>query len=223
MDQLIIGNKASYDDFCASVKSRKIYDPAKKKITKTVPFSNKTYDFTKINGEIYWDQRKLEYEFEIWADSPEDLEVKKTAFSNFVMNVIEEEIYDPFITGFHFIGTFDNKTYTDDDSVEKTNITVTFLAYPYKVADTAKSYDETIAVDGNVTITVFNDSSHRITPSIIVSQPVRIVYGNASYGADSGTIKDEALAMEIGENSFYIENLGEAACTVTIQFFEEVF
>ena len=73
IDQLIIGDKASCDDYGASVASRKIVPPKKKEIKETVPFSNVTYDFSAINGEQYWEERELEYTLEIIAPTPEEL------------------------------------------------------------------------------------------------------------------------------------------------------
>lgn len=223
LDQLVIGNRGSYDDFGASVCMRSIKDPKKKKITKTVPFSNATYDFTKINGQIYWEQRELEYVFEITAPTPEALEEMKIAFSNFVMNVIDEEIHDPFIPDYHFIGTYEDKEYDDDESIEKTTVTVKFLAYPYKVANTPKKYRRSIEASSNETVIVYNNSSHKITPTITITGSVRIVYGNGSYAFSSGTIVNEAFELEIGMNEFYVENSGDDPCTVEISFCEEVF
>ncbi len=222
-DQLIIGDKCSCDDFGASVCLRNIKDPKKKKITKTVPFSNATYDFTKINGEIYWEQRELEYVFEMIASSPEELEEMKIAFSNFVMNVMDAEIYDPFIPDYHFIGTYESKSYDDDESLLKTTATVVFLAYPYKVANSPKKYNKTIPGGGNVTINVDNNSSHRITPTIKVNGKARIVYGNGSYAYSDTEITSGVFALEIGANSFYVENYGVSECTIEISFREEVF
>lgn len=222
-DQLIIGNRASEDDYGASVKTRKISNPEKKKITRTVPFSNVTYDFTKLNGQIYWNQRELEYELEMIAPNPEVLEDMKIEFSNFVMNVINEDIYDPWILDYHFNGTFESIDFDDDESGEKTTITVKFLAYPYKIANQARKYSNIIEAALNVSVTVQNRSSHRIVPTIKVTGSARIVYGNSSYGLGDGTHESEAFALEIGANSFYLENTGDDTCTVEISFFEEVF
>lgn len=134
-DQLIIGDKASFDDFEASLAARNIGMPKKKSVKETVPFSNVTYDFSRINGELYWEDRPLEYVFEILASTPEELEELKTAFSSWVMNVFEEEIHDPFIPDYHFIGTYEDIDFEDEETLDKTTVTVKFTAYPYKVAN----------------------------------------------------------------------------------------
>ena len=94
LDQLIIADTGSYDKFGASIKEREIHAPKKKTIKDTVPFSNATYDFTAINGEIYWQERTMKYIFEIVENTPEELEERKMKFSNWVMNVMEQNNAD---------------------------------------------------------------------------------------------------------------------------------
>ena len=91
IDQIKIGDKSSYDDFSASFSNRKIGKPKKKVIKETIPFSNITYDFSAINGELYWEERELEYTFEITADTPEELEELKNRqqFKKKVKDVVE--------------------------------------------------------------------------------------------------------------------------------------
>ena len=163
LDQLIIGDKNSYDDFGASLASRKIGTPAKKKIRETIPFSNITYDFSKINGEIYWEDRELEYVFEMTAETPEKLEDTKAAFSDWVMNVFQEKLHDPFIPDFHFIATYESMSYDDEKGLDKTTATVKFTAYPYKIANIPCSYLLHIPSDSIVNVSVVNNSSHPIT------------------------------------------------------------
>jgi LPXTG-motif cell wall-anchored protein len=194
LDQLIVGTKASNDDFGASIKTRNIKDPVKKKITKTVPFSNALYDFTKINGEIYWEWRELEYVFEMIAPTPEILEEMKTEFSNYIMNVVEENIYDPYIPDYHFIGTYDSKSYDDDESGLKTTITVVFLAYPYKVANAPKVYKRT----ETGSFKVYNSSTHRVTPTITVAGIGRIEYkGLVRIFEDTVIVNDENNVIKL--------------------------
>ena len=224
LDQLIIGNKASNDDFGASIKTRKIKDPKKKKITKTVPFSNALYDFTKLNGEIYWEWRELEYVFEMIAPTPEELEEMKAEFSNFIMNVVEENIYDPFIPDYHFIATYEDKSYDDDESGLKTTMTVIFLAYPYKVANAEKKKSVALDPFKATVIHLYNNSSHRIAPTIEVVGTANIVLKDKSYTISNNTLKDNLIMLDIGENAIGITNrTTDEPLTVTFSFREEIF
>lgn len=219
-DQLIIGEVHSYDDFDATVAERRIIKPKKKSVKESVPYSNITHDFSAINGEIYWEETQLEYDFEIIADSAEELEEKKQPFLSWIMNVMNEELHDPFIPDYHFNATFDDIE-IDDSEVEKSYITVKFTAYPYMIANEARVY--TFPLTGTqTTVTVNNDSSHRIIPTLIADVECTVVKGSASYGLAAGSYTDEKFMFGVGKNELRIKAASTAG-TLKIQFYEEVF
>ncbi len=221
IDQLIIGGLASYDDFGASVAKSNIKRPKKKSIKETVPFSNVTYDFTAINGEIYWEQRELEYIFEMTADTPEKLEEMKSAFAGWVMNVFEEKISDPFIPDYHFKGTYEDMDFADEDGKEKTTATVKFSAYPYQIANYPKICEFSVAAGGTETVRILNASHHPITPTITASGAAVLTVGNTEYSLGAGTFKDSRLKLPAGVASVTVKSSG-AACDIKIEFYEEV-
>ena len=220
IDQLVIGDVGSYDDYEANVKERKIKSPKKKSIKETVPFSNKTYDFSKINGEIYWGERELEYVFEITADTPEELEEKKQAFLAWVMNVSEEELHDPFISDYHFIATYEDSE-PDDSEVEKSTITVKFTAYPYMISN-AKRVFVCKLTETQTEILIVNDSSHRITPTFVSDVEYSVIFGELSYEIPAGELTDERFMLEPGTNTMTVRAI-EGNGTLKIEFHEEVF
>ena len=222
LDQLRIGDRYSYDDFSASVAERKIGKPKKKVIKETVPYSNKTYDFSKINGEIYWEERELEYILELDADTPEELEELKIALSDWLMNVMEEDLFDPYIEDYHFKATYDDMDF-DDSEVEKTTATVKFTAYPYMLANSEKVYSVSIPTDEPLTLTVKNNSSHRITPTLIVeASSINFGFGGYSYALSEGEINDSSIMFPVGESDIIIQP-NEVGGNLTIKFREEVF
>lgn len=220
IDQLIIGDKASYDDFEASVKERTITDGKKKEIKDSVPFSNVTYDFSAINGEIYWEEKELEYVFEITADTPEELEEKKMAFKSWVMNVMGAKLFDPFIRDYHFNATYSDID-VDDSEVEKATITVTFTAYPYMIANKAKVYTIALEASEEVTVTVMNDSSHRITPTFNADVAFTVAMDGSSYAVPTGETTDDSFKIAVGANTLTLK--ATESGTVNISFCEEVF
>lgn len=222
LDQLRIGNLYSYDNFNASVSKRTITKGKKKSIKDTVPFSNTTYDFSNINGEVYWEEQSLQYIFEITADTPEELEELKTNFSSWIMNIMEEKLHDPFIKNFHFKATYDDISFDDDESMEKTTVTVIFTAYPYMIANESKKYITEVATDAEITLEVKNGSSHRITPTLISDVPVEITIGNLPYTMGVGMVTNERIKLESGENQVTVKAT-ETSGTFTIEFTEEVF
>lgn len=220
IDQLIIGDKASFDDFEASVKERTIKDGKKKEAKDTVPFSNLTYDFSAINGEVYWEEKELEYIFEITADTPEELEEKKIAFKSWIMNVMAEDLHDPFIHGYHFVATF-NDIDVDDSEFEKSTITVLFTAYPYMISNFEKMRVYSLQADVESSITIQNNSSHRVTPTLSSDVPFTVVLGGLSYSLPAGEIKDGAIKLAVGANALTLKAAED--CAVKISFYEEVF
>jgi len=220
IDQLRIGDKFSYDDYEASVRERTIKDAKKKSIKETVPFSNVTYDFSAINGEVYWEEKTLEYVFEISAATPEELEEKKIAFKSWVMNVMSENLYDPFVADYHFVATYDDID-VDDSEVEKSTISVTFTAYPYMIANDMKLYRAALVANEEVAVTVHNDSSHRITPTFSSDVPFVLKIDNATYGLSAGETTDDSFKFAVGVNTMTLQ--AEQNGTVEIYFYEEVF
>ena len=221
MDEIIIGAKASYVDFEASVSGRKPKKPKKKSIKETVPFSNVTYDFSKIDGEVYWEECELEYQFEITADTPSLLENKKRAFSNWVMNVFQEELHDPHIPKYHYLATFSDIDYADDESLFKTTATVKFTAYPYMIANEQKKYEYAVGTT-EISFTVSNNSSHRIAPTFTNNVPISLTVGSLTYSISAGETTDESFKFPVGDTPVRAKSTSGSG-TLKISFYEEVF
>ena len=221
IDQLRIGNKYSYDDFEANVKERKIGSP-KKKITKdTVPFSNTTYDFSNINGELYWEERMLKYIFEMDATTPEELEEKKIAFNTWVMNVFSEKLYDPFIEDYHFIATFADIDF-DDSEIEKTTATVNFTAYPFMMSNVKRVFTFNIPTASEEVVQFENKSSHKVTPTLIASVPLSFSYNGTTYSIKAGEMTSDSFRLDAGINMIKIQPVATGG-TLRIEYVEEVF
>lgn len=219
-DQLIIGDKSSYDDFEASVAERKNYKPKKKVIKETVPFSNVTHDFSAINGEPYWEERTLEYVFEISANSPEELEEKKQPFLSWIMNVMNEELHDPFIEDYHFLATF-SEIDDDDSEIEKSTITVKFTAYPYMISNTKRMGIYNLTTTEQI-INITNNSSHRVTPTFISDVEYLVIKGDSSYGLPAGEVSSAVFMLDPGVNTIKVRSTSKSG-TLKIEFNEEVF
>lgn len=215
LDQLTIGEKKSLDDFDASISGRRIGIPAKKSIKETFLFSSKSHDFSKMNGELYWEERELEYEFEITAATPSELEQKKTAFSNWIMNVMNEKIHDPFIPGYHFVGTFEAMEYEDDESLEKTVATVTFKAYPFKIENEEILISDTVSGSAlSSTFYIDSSSSRRISVDFCTDRSMSLTVGDKRFafsgitpGKDDLTVFENAFDLEPGTNEILISDI----------------
>lgn len=220
LDQLIIGDKHSYDDFGASVAERKNNKPKKKSIKESVAFSNVTHDFSAINGETYWEERELEYVFEIIADSAEELEAKKQPFMDWIMNVMNAELHDPFIKDYHFLATYSDMD-EDDSEIEKSTITVKFTAYPYMISNEKRIFPLAVTTTEKKVV-VANNSSHRIVPTLTADVECIVKKGSSSFGIPAGSITSEKFMLAPGENVLLIRSTSGNG-TLKIEFSEEVF
>lgn len=223
LDQLIINGVGSYDAFTASLAMRTIKAPAKKEIKETVPFSNQAYDFSGINGEVYWEERELEFVLELTAQDPSGLEYKKTRLANWLMNVQTARIFDPHDLGHYFLGTYADMSFEDDESVEYTVCTVAFKAYPYKIAVKPTTY--VLEVSGNTEqmVLVRNESGHPVIPQVTCSHAVVITLNEVEYTFQAGTVKSSTFKLPPGMLELKVVNQQAAACRTIIQFYEEVF
>lgn len=224
IDQIKIGDRGSYDDFGASLaKPIKKNPPKKKSIKESVPFSNITHDFSAINGEVYWEEREIECVFEMVAPTPERLEEKRVAFSAWVMNVSNENIHDPFNPYFHYIGTYEDMSYDDEDSGEKTTATVKFTAYPYMKANLPRRYEFEVSAKAQHIANIPNGSSHPVAPIITVNGAVTLDANDITVELEEGTYQDSKLSLAMGTNELWFINNGSTAVSVTIDLYEEVF
>lgn len=152
--QLEIGGKKSFDDFGMLIATRKISTPTKKSIIETVPFSNVIYDYSKVDGELYWNPRTLDYSFDIAELTTEEMEVVKSKFQSWILNVHDEDIYDPYIGDYHFHGSYSKDSWSEDFGAG--TISVTFEVYPYKISNKDNSVVEELGLDetgvNNVTL-----------------------------------------------------------------------
>lgn len=221
LDQIRIDDKYSLDDFFFSMRERKIGEPTKKSIKETVPFSNKTYDFSNINGELYWNERSLEYVFECIMPTPEEIEVAKVAFSNWLMLIQEANLYDPFIEDYHFVATFEDISY--EDEVEKTTATVKFSAYPFKIANKKTSAGFTVNAGEEITVVVANNSGRKLPPTIYSDFGASLKLNDVIFGIPAGETTDSAFNLEVGRNIITITNNSDVGGAISFSFFEEVF
>lgn len=215
--QLIINGLRSYDDFGLMIAARKISQPKKKIVKESIPFSNVVYDFSNLNGEIYWEERTLEYSFDIAEFTTEEMEEIKSDVLNWLLNVHDVDIYDPYIYGYHFHGSFDSDSWDEDFGAGVLNIS--FTVYPYMIAN---DYDENIinvVKDEVVEDVITNKSSHRISPTIIVDGTITFSLNGTSYSISTGTYDDDDLFLLVGENKLIVNGEG----TITFRFIKERF
>ena len=173
---------------------------------------------------MYWEERELEYIFEITADSPEQLEDLKREFAAWVAGVKEQGLHDPHIPDYHFIATYDDLDPEDDEGLDKTTLTVKFTAYPYMVANLPKVYETPLSASGQETLQVLNESKHPVSLTVATTTHITMKVGTAATAPlPSGSGTYGALKLPTGLTFIELHNSEAVAGSVRISFYEEVF
>lgn len=211
--------KGSYTNFGLAIKSRTISLPSKKIIKEEVPFRNGAYDFSNINGELYWEERELEYTFDIAEFTAEEMEKIKDNVVDWLFNIHDTDIEDDYTPNYYYHGSYDSNSWSEDFG--QGELKVVFVVYPYKYAKTLTTTSISATTTAQ-TITINNDSSHKIIPTVTTNGSVEITIGANTYSLSSGTYTSSSFILSKGENIWSIKTTTDTA-NVNISFRKEVF
>lgn len=75
-----INGKHSYRDFGLFVSKKVIEMPSVKRIRETVPYMNGSHDFSKLNGELAYEDRIISYTFDITGNDAEEMNKRNMMF-----------------------------------------------------------------------------------------------------------------------------------------------
>ncbi len=207
-----INDQHSYGNFGLELKTRKIGLPKKKSIRQTVPFMNGYYDYSALNGDPAWDERIIEYSFDVINNNPVELDYFVSHVLAWLATVQDDDIFDDTVFGYHWHGSYDNADVEWDDSGMLATINVQFAVHPFKIAN------EPITI--NMTA-----GTHKVYNQGMVVAPY--VLSDASAAIQIGTYvsaipANEEIQLEIdlarGENTVIVTGKG----TVNFKYYEEV-
>lgn len=225
-----INNKHTLLDFGAKLKTRSIGLPSEKQVTDSVPYMNGNYNFSRILGKAFYNNRELQYTFLLVKNKNiYDTENKKRKFLTWLYSLgINEKLYDYAIPTLYFKATVKNIEITDHKGY--CEITVTFDAYPFRIdykngdsqlwdtfnfeTDVLQGY---YTVDGTLNIKLINNSMYDTTVNAISNAEITIKKGVDSYTANSGNNKG-LFKLSKGENNITLEGTG----TIYFEWDEEV-
>lgn len=135
-DGIRIAGKHSYDDFGLVLNSREIGYPSKKSIRKTVPYMNGYYDYTMLYRGAAWGERVVTYTFDVIGFTVEEMEAERVEVVNWLCNIHDEDIFDDALPDFHFRGSFDAISVSDEG--EKATLSFSYVCYPFMIKNTPK-------------------------------------------------------------------------------------
>lgn len=214
MSELIINGKGLTTDFDSYIAERTLSNPKKKSIKQTVPFSNEAYDFSAIDGEVYYEERDLQYTIDIAEVSTTAMEQKRSDLLEWLYSVQNVDIFDPYLTGYHLKGSFESSQWSEDFNYSR--LVISFKVYPYKIAN--QSATNQFNIGGNTNISVNNTSSHPIVPALTATASMSVTIGNRTYNIPSGTSKIPTFKLGKGANSIRVSGNGR----LTISYSAEV-
>lgn len=211
-DGIRINDLHSYRNFDLCIKSRNIGLPEKKSIRETVPFMNGYYDFSALNGAPAWNERVIEYSFDVLGETPQALENEVSRVLDWLCNVHDTDIYDDTLTRQHWHGSYESSDVSYDDSGEQAEIKVSFVVHPFKIANEPTTYTMT---SGTYTIT-----NRGMVVSPIVSSDAAAAIQIGTYVSSIPANEETKLEIDLkrGDNTVIISGDG----TVTFSYYEEV-
>ena len=136
-DGFKVSGKHNFWDFASCIASSDSGKPEKKFVTATVPYMSGFYDLSKIYGAIAYESRDVSYTFELLGDDMEDLQRQKTNLLDWLGLVHDEPIYDDTQPNYHYVGSFYEADWEEDETGESGTLTVTFKCQPFLIADRA--------------------------------------------------------------------------------------
>ena len=211
-DGVTINGKHSYKDFDLCIKRRAFSTPERQSIRETVPFMHGYYDFSTLNGEPSFTERTVSYTFDVIADTVEELENKRRAILDWLMNVNEAVIQDDTIPDYHFVGSYDSCSMDEDDYGDVMELQVTFVCQPFQIANVPS---QNILKAGTHTVIVRGQT---VTPTAYATAEATIQIGNLVTGIPAGIETVLGINLEKGANEVTVTSTG----TVTLSWYEEV-
>ena len=215
--QLIANGKSSYNDFGIYIKERNPSVPTKRRNIKTIPGMHGFYDFSSLYGEVIYEDRTIEYKFDITGWDVEDLDNERRRVMDWILNIHNTKIIDEYSPNYYWLGSYSDGSWKED--AEQGLLTVKFVVYPFAISINPRELYINISDNEEKNIIINNDSSHRVVPKIITDGTILIKKDELNITLSSGEWEIDNFYFEKGENNLLIS--GNA--NVCIKYNEEVF
>lgn len=224
--------KHSYNDYLVTMApGRFIGRPAKEKVKRKPPHSNKEWDYSRVYGGETYSTRPLTYPFNLISRTKEGMNYEAIQIINWLMNSNgKQPLYDDAITGYHFMAEVESEASFEENWIDGV-LTVEFTADPFMIKNAPEGspywddytildrYQDTdFEVSGNKEISLYNDGAEILIPRVSASQEMEVVKGNRTYSVPEGESESYDLYLEPGENKLIIKGNG----TITFLFHKEV-
>ena len=208
-DGFKVSGKHNFWDFASCVAFSDSGRPEKKFVTATVPYMSGFYDLSKIYGAIAYESRDVSYTFELLGDDMDDLQRQKTNLLDWLGLVHDEPIYDDTQPNYHYVGSFYEADWEEDETGESGTLTVTFKCQPFLIADRAT--EESLSVG---THTVVNNGQ-QVSVFAKANSGSATVKINGVIQAVTTTEQRLTAQLQPGENEVVV-----TSNSVTLRYYE---
>lgn len=213
--QLVANGKSSFNDFGIYIKERNPSLPKRRTNKQTVPGMHGSYDFSNLYGEIIYEDRTIEYKFDITGWDVQDLDNERRKVFDWIMNIQETEIIDEYSPNYHWLGSYSDGSWKED--AEQGLLTVKFSVYPFAISNKALEVNFEATTDKK-TIIIENNSSHRVIPKIITDGAINVETETGNFSLTEGEWEVDNFYLKKGSNTLLVSG----SANVCIKYYEEV-
>ena len=215
----------SYNDFRLIMTAKRIGTPSKKKIKVDVPGMNSVYDFSMVasNGEIIYNQRAVEVDFTLFANSKQELHSELSRVAEWLQDTVQGPLIFDDISYFYFMAEVEDSIIISEEH-NTADITVKFIAEPFKTGinlvgntlwDTFNFLEDVLQdssydVAGTKTISIYNPG-RLVTPTINCSVAMSVVFAGKTYPLIAGDNTPYGFKLLNGDNSIVINGTGHTS------------
>lgn len=213
---IIYNGKESEKDFDLYVAKKEITPPTRKVITETVPQMSGEWDFSfNENGESEYEPATLKYEFDVIADTKQELSRLRTELLLWAHSKTDGRLYDSDFSLSEYWEVYRTQAGWSEEGLQAL-LTIEFVCYPFRKTELQeKTLDLTAEVQS---FTIDNVGYRSVMPIIEVTGSARITVNGASYALGAAIYDGGVFTLLRGENDFTATGSG----TLTIKHWAEV-
>ena len=231
MNEIIFNGKSSYKDLGVIVTYFKAQPPEPKTIKQDVPFMNGSYDFSKLYGEVFYNERIINCKVQFKVRDERMLLGKYSEVMEWLLGSNNSKLIYTGDPCMYYIASV-TKAPTWDDFKRIGSLDIEFTAYPFKISALQDGHDiwddfnfeldmvqdTKFEVENIKNIQLYNNGAIGINPIVICSNDMEIIKGTTTFKFKAGESKSWSFKLDKGLNNLIIKGTG----TIEFKWYKEV-
>ena len=221
MNEIIFNGKSSYKDLGVIVTYFKPQPPEPKIIKQDVPFMHGSYDFSKLYGEVFYNERIINCKVKFKVRDERILLGKYSEVMEWLLGSNNSKLIYTGEPHMYYIASV-TKAPTWDNFLKIGSLDIEFTAYPFKFREYNEGsipwddfnfeldymQETKFDVSGSKFVNIINPSSKNINPIVICSSEFNVIKDSTTYKFNGGTTKDWIFTLDKGENNLILNGNG---------------